>query len=128
MSFFGKATLFSALLVGACAAISGDENIVDSYGYSKDNPIKVAGLSDELSARSEHLYLARLRGPNGERITYFRRGSCCAFDTPNSPMGMGGLLDAYEVHYENLGEHVVLYLNMYDPGEIRAPKGFTLVD
>lgn len=35
----------------------------------------------------------------------------------------GGLLDIYEVSYEGLEKPVVIYINMYDAGELKAPVG-----
>lgn len=73
------------------------------------------------------MYLDRLRGPSGERLTYEREGSCCAFETPNSPLG-GGALDIYVVSLPGTTRRWTLYLNMYDPpeDELRAPAGLTL--
>ena len=35
------------------------------------------------------------------------------------------LLDVYELKFNETMKPIVLYLNMYDPGELKAPKGFT---
>ncbi len=94
-----------------------------SYGYSVENPVKVAGLA-ESGPRAEKVYLSALRGPAGEAIEFVRQGSCCPFETKNSDFG-SGLLDVYKVTYEGLAEPVVLYLDMYDPGEVLVPVGFT---
>ena len=50
------------------------------------------------------------------------------FPTPNGLFGPAALLDQYEVTYEGLARPVLLYLNMYDPGEARAPAGFTFAE
>lgn len=94
-----------------------------TYGFTQKNPIKVGG-SIQGGAANERRYLNALLGPNGERIEYFRRGSCCGFKTPNGINGMG-LLDAYEVKYQGLDKPIVLYVDMYDYGYLKAPKGFT---
>jgi hypothetical protein len=91
----------------------------DDYGYSEKNPIKTGG-----GPQGERAFLNRLAGPNGESVRYRRLGSCCAFSTPNSPMG-GGLLDRYEVLIEGQSQTKILYLNMYDFEKPKIPKGFT---
>ena len=98
---------------------------IDQYGYSPDNPIRVGDGSVKNGPRNEIIFLSSLRGPNGESIIFKRLGSCCAFETPNGYRG-AGLLDKYEVSYEGLTQPKILYINMYDPGEIIPPEGFTL--
>jgi len=90
-----------------------------SYGYTQQNPVKVGG-----GPSNERKYLNALQGPNGEAIEYSRRGSCCMFETPNG-MGGFGLLDAYEVKYKGLEKPIVIYVDMYDYGYLKAPKGMT---
>jgi len=102
-------------------AVSEDE----SYGYSSKNAIMVgAGEAMEQGPSNERRYLNALLGPNGEKVQYERQGSCCQVKSDNGIMGYA-LLDIYEVKYDNSGKTFKLYLNMYDPGEIKAPKGFT---
>lgn len=103
-------------------------NPVGEYGFSETNPILVGGLGGESPAANEHLYLTRLRGPEGQPVSYQRVGSCCAFPSPNGLFGDSGLLDQYLVSYEGLAHPLSLYLDMYDPGEVRAPLGFTLAE
>ena len=101
--------------------VSDDE----TYGYTKENPVKVGGAYKD-GAINERRFLNALLGPNGETIQYTRRGSCCTFKTPNGIMG-GGLLDRYEIVYEEAHNEkpILLYINMYDYGILKAPKGFT---
>jgi hypothetical protein len=135
------AAVLAALLV-ACASAPGAAtarrkplvpnprfaNPAGEYGFSETNPILVGSLGGESPAANEHLYLSRLRGPDGQRVSYQRVGSCCAFPSPNGLFGDSGLLDQYLVSYEGLAHPLSLYLDMYDPGEVRAPLGFTLVE
>ncbi len=95
-----------------------------SYAYSSENPVLLGGENTDDGPAREHRYLRSLRGPDGQKVTFSRKGSCCYFKIPNSPLG--GLLDMYEVTYEGQGEPVLLYLNMYDIGEALAPEGFSL--
>lgn len=97
--------------------------VADDYGYSETNPIKVGGGMD--GPINERKYLQKLTGPNGEMTTFVRLGSCCAFDTKNSPFG-GGMLDKYELTIEGTGEKKILYLNMYDKDKVYAPKGLLM--
>jgi hypothetical protein len=99
---------------------------VGDYGYSETNPVLVGSLDGKSPVENEHVYLARLRGPRGERVSYRRLGSCCAFPSPNGLFGDSGLLDHYEVTYEGLAHPLTLYIDMYDPGDVHPPAGFTL--
>ncbi|MCA6075431.1 hypothetical protein [Fulvivirga sedimenti] len=96
-----------------------------SYGYSANNPVNIGGDDLSLGAIRQRLFLNSLAGPEGQSLKYMRIGSCCTFETEHGFDGMG-LLDKYQITWEGQSEPVVLYLNMYDPGEIRAPVGFTV--
>ena len=97
-------------------------SMTDDYGLTEDSAIKTGG-----GPRGERTYLDMLRGPNGEKINYRRLGSCCAFETLNSPFAA---LDIYEITYEGLSEPGKVYLNMYDPptGKLLPPPGFILIN
>ena len=101
------------------------ESVTMEYGYSPENPIRVGDGDATNGPMNERIFLSSLRGPNGEKVSFNRLGSCCEFETPNGFLG-GGLLDMYEVNYDGLAEPKILYLNMYDPGEIKPPRGFIL--
>ncbi|RZK13034.1 MAG: 2-dehydro-3-deoxyphosphooctonate aldolase [Flavobacterium sp.] len=92
------------------------------YGYSESNAIKVGGVND--GPKNERKFLNSLTGPNGEKVTFQRKGSCCPFETKNS--SYGGMLDQYLVSYEGKKDTVTLYLNMYDSEKLEAPEGFVL--
>lgn len=68
-----------------------------TYGFTQENPIKVGGGFAE-GARNQQRYLNALRGPEGQEVSYNRRGSCCMFETPNGMNNMG-LLDVYQVSW-----------------------------
>jgi hypothetical protein len=97
-----------------------------ALGYAPQNPIKVFSGRLEDGDRSQRAYLDALRGPRGERITYFRLGSCCEFQTPRGHEGTGRL-DAYEVRYPGLAKPIVLYMDLYTPAPPGQgiPQGFT---
>ena len=138
--------LFAALLIISCSStkntstsqstFSGKHELVDdqtfkideysqdeSYGYTQNNPIKVGNFAE--GPKNERRFLNALAGPNGEKISYYRIGSCCEFKTKNRPFG-GGLLDKYSVTYEGSTKEIVLYINMYDADVLKVPVGFTL--
>ena len=98
-----------------------------SFGYSQSNPILVGGENLSDGPLRQRQYLENLTGPRGERIFYKRLGSCCEFETDNSPFG-GGLLDRYEITYAGLKEPIILFFNMYDPPqeEVLVPEGLKL--
>lgn len=101
------------------AGVSSDPE----YGYTKENPIKVGGARHDRGPLNERTYLQNLLSSNGEEVSFRRLGSCCHFETPNSPFG-GGLLDMYEVVRAGLQDTVVLYINMYDADTVWSPIGF----
>lgn len=90
-----------------------------TYGYHPANAIKTSG-----GPVNERRYLNALLGPNGELVSYHRRRSCCPVKSDNGIMGVA-MLDEYEVTYPGQKEPVLLYINMYDPGILKAPVGFT---
>jgi hypothetical protein len=94
-----------------------------TYGYQQHNPVKVGGLTNGPS--NERRFLNGLRGPGGERVSYYRAGSCCPFKTPNGLMNNTGLLDKYLITWENSTDTLVIYINMYDEGDLKVPVGFT---
>lgn len=96
-----------------------------TYGYTEENPVKVGGVSE--GPANERRFLNALTGPNGEKISYERQGSCCPFKTDKGMFGMG-LLDIYTVWYEDGDTGVTvektILINMYDADELKVPVGF----
>lgn len=95
-----------------------------TYGYTEDNPIKVGGRME--GPLNEQRFLNALAGPNGEKVSYKRQGSCCPFKTPNAIFGDSGMLDMYEISIKGMSKKIILYLNMYDSETLQVPVGFTL--
>lgn len=116
----GKATLLNNQTF-LLSAISDDP----TYGFSPKNPIQVGGNDKNEGPLNERRYLNALAGPNNERVSYYRAGSCCAVKSANGFMGMA-MLDNYRVTWENSKDTVSIYINMYDYGELKAPKGYTI--
>ncbi len=94
-----------------------------TYGYNPSNPIKVGGAAEMSGPLNERRFLNGLSGPNGEAIQYHRTGSCCGFKTPNG-FNNHGMLDRYKVYWEGCQDTAILYLNMYDKGDLKVPVGF----
>ncbi|KUJ53075.1 hypothetical protein [Chryseobacterium sp. JAH] len=116
--------LSSCGTVKTTAESSTDSSPEDAtYGFTEKNPVKVGGVGN--GPLNERNYLNALTGPNGEKVSYERDGSCCEFKSKNSPFGMG-LLDRYAVTYEGKKDTVIIYLNMYDKAKTMAPVGFKM--
>lgn len=96
-----------------------------TYGLSEKNPVEVGGVDKSEGPLNERRFLNALAGPNGERISYFRAGSCCPVESKNGFMGTA-LLDNYRVTWTGSKDTVSIYINMYDYGELKAPVGFTI--
>ena len=97
-----------------------------TYGYTSEEPILMGDASRDPSqaVRRTYRYLNSLRGPEGEEISYTRLGSCCPFDTKNAELG-SGMLDQYKITYKGLAKPKIIYVNIYDAGEVLIPKGLT---
>ena len=93
-----------------------------TYGHTPANPIKVGGT--KLGPTREKMYLNALMGANGQPIEYERLGSCCHFSTPNGIHG-GGLLDAFRITFQGQRKSSILYMNIYDEGDLLVPVGFS---
>ena len=96
-----------------------------TYGFDKSNPIQVGGSRESLGPKNERRFLNALLGPNGEKITYFRTGSCCSFKTPNGTIDNLGLLDRYKITWNGSSDTIDIYINMYDKGDLFIPVGLT---
>ena len=95
------------------------------YGYDKDYPMYIfyRGTNDDVI--NQQRFLNALAGPNGEAITFSKLESCCPFPSKNTEMG-AGFLDVYEIKWEGLKKPILLYLNIYERGQLMVPVGFSL--
>lgn len=97
------------------------------YGYSEKKPVEVGGVDKRDGPLNERRFLNALMGPNGEAVSYQRAGSCCPTKSNNDPFGFGMvMLDKYRVTWEGSTDTVSIYINMYDSGVLKAPKGFKI--
>lgn len=79
------------------------------YGYDRARPIQVGG-SPMYGAARQRRYLDFLRGPEGQPVTWQRKGSAPGPDGNT-------VLDSYTVCYEGLDTPVTLYLDWYHDTE-----------
>lgn len=91
-----------------------------TYGLSSKNPVQTGG-----GPTNERRYLNALAGPNGEKLSFFRAGSCCPVKSKNGLMGMA-MLDNYRVTWAGAKDTISIYINMYDYAELKAPLGLTI--
>lgn len=89
------------------------------YGLTGEKPVKVG----EMSVQNQVRYLASLAGPNGEELTFKRKGACCAYDSDAAPFG-SAMVDVYEVTYQGLKKPILIYISFYDYETLYIPKGF----
>nr|WP_315173243.1 2-dehydro-3-deoxyphosphooctonate aldolase [uncultured Flavobacterium sp.] len=95
------------------------------YGYDKDYPINIFYRGTKDDVINQQRFLNALAGPNGEAITFSKLESCCPFPSKNTEMG-AGFLDVYEIKWEGLKNPILLYLNIYERGQLMVPVGFSL--
>lgn len=96
-----------------------------SYGFTESNPIKVGGRSESMGPKNERRFLSALKGPKGEKVRFYREGSCCLFETPNVEKGFKGSLDIYKIYWEDMTDTLKIYINMYDKDSLMIPSGLT---
>lgn len=95
------------------------------YGYDKDYPVNVFFKSIKDETINENRFLNALAGPNGETISYRKTETCCPFPCKKTDMG-AGFLDVYEITWEGQKEPLIIYLNIYEKGDLLVPIGLTL--
>ncbi|REG99770.1 2-dehydro-3-deoxyphosphooctonate aldolase [Flavobacterium aquicola] len=95
------------------------------YGYNKDYPINIFYRGTKNDSINQKYFLNALAGPKGEKITFTKLENCCPFPTKNSDMG-AGFLDVYELKWDGLKKPVILYLNIYERGQLMIPVGLSL--
>lgn len=95
------------------------------YGYDPDYPVNVFYRNTANDTINQRRYLKSLAGPNGEKISYVKLGTCCPFPSKHSVMG-AGFLDVFEIKWKNQKNPVKLYLNIYEKGSLKVPVGMGL--
>lgn len=95
------------------------------YGYDKDYPINIFFRGTRNDTINQKYFLNALAGPKGEKISYSKLENCCPFPTKNADTG-AGFLDVYELKWEGLKKPVILYLNIYERGQLMVPMGLGL--
>lgn len=95
------------------------------YGYNKDYPINIFYKGTKNDTINQQYFLNALAGPKGEKITFTKLENCCPFPTKTSEMG-AGFLDVYELKWAGLKTPIILYLNIYERGQLMVPVGLSL--
>ena len=95
------------------------------YGYDKDYPVNIFYKGTKNDTINQKYFMNALAGPKGEKITYKKLENCCPFPTKTSDMG-AGFLDVYELSWEGLKKPIILYLNIYERGQLMVPVGLSL--
>lgn len=98
-----------------------DKTEDDTYGYTKDNPIKVGH-----GPRGQRAYLALLRDAQGYPVEYERLGNVGYYASENGLFGMAAI-DSYRIYYRNSKgkkKDTTLYLSFYDYDPPKIPVGF----
>lgn len=97
-------------------------SIDSKYGYDKQYPINVFYGTPKDENLNSNRFLNALAGPNGEKISFKKTGSCCPFPTKRNESG-AGFLDVYEINWEGKKNPIILYLNSYEKGVLQVPMG-----
>ena len=95
-----------------------------TYGFSKEDPIKVGG-----SPLNQREYLMLLRDANGKPVRFERAGSCCGYKLKSAPLGMA-MLDRYMIYYkdENGQEQKAgVFMTFYEYEEPMLLHGFKTI-
>jgi hypothetical protein len=95
------------------------------YGYNKDYPINILYIDTKNDTINQQYFLNALAGPKGEKITFTKLENCCPFPTKNSEMG-AGFLDVYELKWPGIKTPIILYINIYERGQLMVPVGLSL--
>lgn len=96
-----------------------------SYGFTKENPIKVGGYH-LVGSQQIYDYFYSIEGYNTTPINYKYIGKAANIDTKNGIDGIGYILE-YAVWYEGELEPQYLYFNIFDYDlELKAPMGFII--
>jgi len=98
----------------------------EGYGLNPETPVEIGGVADGPSRT--YAYFSRLGTTDGHSVTVKRLGSCCRFKTPNASVGIHGLLDKYELTVEGSPLLLIVYVNIYDEGNVLPVEGFILRD
>lgn len=98
-----------------------------SYCHTQENPIELGGCLRGIKCDGAQLqYFPSFLDPDGVEVYVKRLGSCCAFEDPSIPLG-GGLLDMYELTYDEISKPIFNYVNLYKFVKPKAPKNFVLL-
>jgi len=97
----------------------------NKYGFDADYPVNIGFIHEKQEAINIAYYFNALEGPNGEKISFKKTGTCCPFPTKNNTMG-AGTIGIYEVTIEGTTKKLTMYFNIFEKGKMVCPKGLTI--
>lgn len=98
-----------------------DKTTDKTYGYTKDNPIKVGH-----GPKGQRAYLEMLRDGQGNKVEYERKGNAGYYPSKNGLFGMAAV-DSYNIKFKSAKgkkKTVILYLSFYDYDPPKIPLDF----
>jgi tetratricopeptide (TPR) repeat protein len=103
-----------------------------SYGFTEKDPIMV-GVGPDGGPANQRAYMNLLRDKMGKKISYERKGSCCAYESKSGgAFGLGmGMLDRYQITYRNEKneiEKAIIYISFDDYEEPKILFGFKTIE
>lgn len=95
------------------------------YGYHPDYPVNLFYRNTKDEDINPKRFFSALTGPNGEKVFFKKIDTCCPFPTKHTEMG-AGYLDIYEIRWVGIKRPLLIYVNIYSKGYLKAPTGFAL--
>jgi hypothetical protein len=100
-----------------------------SYGFTKDNPVKVGRHQTYGGAYNEQCYLHLLRDEHGDTIISKRVGTCCTYKSENGFLGSAAL-NEYEIYYRDKQgneQSRLVFISHFDYEQPKVLYGFGCV-
>ncbi len=94
------------------------------YGFDSDYPVNVGFTNVADGNANQVRFLSSLAGPNGEKLKYRIKESCCPYPTKKTEMG-AGTIDIFEITWDGLKKPILMYINKYEKGQLMIPMGFS---
>ncbi|MBN9284200.1 MULTISPECIES: 2-dehydro-3-deoxyphosphooctonate aldolase [Flavobacterium] len=95
------------------------------YGYDEDYPVNIGFIPEAQEKTNVAFFFNGLEGPDGQKLVFEKKGTCCPFPTKHNRVG-AGMLNIYSVSWEGLKTPLLLYFNTFEKGKIMCPKGLSI--
>jgi tetratricopeptide (TPR) repeat protein len=99
------------------------------YGFTEGQPV-MAGRGLEGGPANQRAYLELLRDAQGKPVNYERVSSCCPYNSKHGLIGGMGMLDKYEISYQDekgRPQKAIVYISFYDYEDPQILYGFKTV-